>query len=44
MTDQMTEIRTAVVQAAPVLFDREATVRKVCQRKAHSSPTSISVK
>ena len=31
MTDQFPQLRAAVVQAAPVLFDREATVEKTCQ-------------
>ena len=31
MSDQFPQIRAAVVQAAPVLFDREATVEKICQ-------------
>ena len=29
--DQFNRIKVAVVQAAPVLFEREATVEKVCQ-------------
>ncbi len=31
MTSQMTQVKVAVVQAAPVLFNREATVEKSCQ-------------
>jgi nitrilase len=30
MTEKKTKIKVAVVQAAPVLFDREATVEKAC--------------
>ena len=31
MYDQFPQFRAAVVQAAPVLFDREATIEKTCQ-------------
>ena len=31
MTNSHTSVKVAVVQAAPVLFDREATVNKACQ-------------
>jgi len=31
MTDQFPQLRAAVVQAAPVLFDREATIEKACR-------------
>ena len=31
MGDTFPQINVAVVQAAPVLFDREATVKKACQ-------------
>ena len=31
MSDQPTSVRVAVVQAAPMLFEREATIEKVCQ-------------
>ena len=31
MNDQFPQLRAAVVQAAPVLFDREATVEKTCR-------------
>lgn len=31
MSDQHAQVRVAVVQAAPVLFDRDASVRKACR-------------
>ncbi|UCE55079.1 MAG: carbon-nitrogen hydrolase family protein [Desulfobacterales bacterium] len=31
MTENLQKVRVAVVQASPILFDREATVEKVCQ-------------
>jgi nitrilase len=31
MTDNLPVVKAAVVQAAPVLFDRQATVKKACQ-------------
>lgn len=31
MSEQSKTVKAAVVQAAPILFDREATVRKACQ-------------
>jgi len=31
MTHRLPQVRAAVVQAAPILFDREATVEKACQ-------------
>jgi len=34
---RQTPVRTAVVQAAPVLFDREATVRKTCDLTADAA-------
>jgi nitrilase len=37
MSDQFPQIRVAVVQAAPVLFDREATVEKSCQLTAEAA-------
>jgi predicted amidohydrolase len=37
MTDQFPHLRAAVVQAAPVLFDREATVEKTCQLTAEAA-------
>ena len=30
MRSDMSKVKVAVVQAAPVLFDREATVEKTC--------------
>jgi nitrilase len=37
MIDQFPQIRAAVVQAAPVLFDREATVEKTCRLTAEAA-------
>jgi nitrilase len=31
MTEKMSQVKVAVVQASPVLFDREATVEKTCR-------------
>jgi nitrilase len=31
MSDELARVRTAVIQAAPILFDREATVAKSCE-------------
>ncbi len=37
MTESMSTVHAAVVQAAPVLFDREATLGKACQLIAESA-------
>ena len=37
MSDTFPQVRAAVVQAAPVLFDREASVRKTCQLVAQAA-------
>jgi len=37
MSDTFPKVRAAVVQAAPVLFDREASVRKTCQLVAQAA-------
>ena len=37
MTDSFTQFKAAVVQAAPILFDREATVEKACQLTAEAA-------
>jgi len=37
MTDQFPQIKVAVVQAASILFDREATVEKTCQLAAEAA-------
>ena len=34
MSDSFPKVKAAVVQAAPVLFDREASVEKVCRLTA----------
>jgi nitrilase len=31
MTEKMSQVKVAVVQASPVMFDREATVEKTCR-------------
>ena len=36
MSDKLTKVRTAVIQAAPILFDREATVAKTCELIANA--------
>jgi nitrilase len=37
MTDSFTQFKAAVVQAAPILFDREATVEKACRLTAEAA-------
>jgi nitrilase len=37
MTDTFPKVKVAVVQAAPVLFDREATVEKTCRLTAEAA-------
>ncbi|MCA2002899.1 MAG: carbon-nitrogen hydrolase family protein [Chloroflexi bacterium] len=37
MTDTFPKVKAAVVQAAPVLFDREATVEKTCRLTAEAA-------
>jgi nitrilase len=37
MTDSFTQFKAAVVQAAPILFDRETTVEKACQLTAEAA-------
>jgi nitrilase len=37
MTDSFPKVKVAVVQAAPVLFDREATVEKTCRLTAEAA-------
>jgi hypothetical protein len=37
MEDTFQQVKVAVVQAAPILFDRQATVKKVCQLLADAA-------
>jgi nitrilase len=37
MSDRFQQVRVAVVQAAPLLFDREATIEKACQLTAKAA-------